>query len=118
MTWTSSPAPQPDARRQSGQTVRIGARIDAEEFYRLLEGQVIDDTNLFSQNSKSGRTTTTTIAPTAPSAARPPANAYGRKPTTRCTANEGDRASGKVRASPTAFTSPDYVAITAIPARG
>src|SRR6266542_5600898 len=30
---------------------------------RLLEGQVIDDTNLFSQNSKSGRTTTTTIAP-------------------------------------------------------
>ena len=24
-------------------------RIDAEEFYRLLEGQVIDDTNLFSQ---------------------------------------------------------------------
>ncbi len=49
MTWTSSPAPQPDARRQSGQTVRIGARIDAEEFYRLLEGQVIDDTNLFSQ---------------------------------------------------------------------
>src|SRR6266496_3377050 len=60
---TSSPAPQQDARRQSGQTVRIGARIDAEEFYRLLEGQVIDDTNLFSQNSKSGRTTTTTIAP-------------------------------------------------------
>jgi len=90
-------------------------RIAPEEFYRLLKGQVIDDTNLFSQNSKSGRTTTTTIAP---HGARPPANAYGRKPTTRCTANEGDRASSNVRASPTAFTSPDYVAITAIPARG
>jgi hypothetical protein len=40
-------------------------RIDAEEFYRLLDGVVIDDAQVFNDSSKSGRTSTTSIAPTA-----------------------------------------------------
>ena len=35
-------------------------RIDPEEFYRLLQGQVIDDTRLFTEKLQSGRTSTTT----------------------------------------------------------
>jgi transposase InsO family protein/transposase-like protein len=39
---------RPRTPRLNGKVER-SHRIDAEEFYRLLEGQVIDDTNLFSQ---------------------------------------------------------------------
>ena len=39
---------KPRTPRLNGKVER-SHRIDAEEFYRLLEGQVIDDTNLFSQ---------------------------------------------------------------------
>jgi hypothetical protein len=56
--------------------------------------------------------------PTAPSAARPLRTPTAESPRPAAPRTRGDRASGNVRASPTAFTSPDYVAITAIPARG
>jgi transposase InsO family protein len=39
---------RPRTPRLNGKVER-SHRIDAEEFYRLLDGQVIDDTNLFSQ---------------------------------------------------------------------
>jgi transposase InsO family protein len=39
---------RPRTPRLNGKVER-SHRIDAEEFYRLLEGQVIDDTRLFSQ---------------------------------------------------------------------
>jgi hypothetical protein len=54
-------------------------RSDAEEFYRVLQGVVIDDTGVFNDKLR-GRTTTTTIAPTAPSAAKPPTNAQAKNP--------------------------------------
>ena len=51
-------------------------RIDAEEFYRLLEGQVIDDTRLFAQRLQEWEDYYNyDRPPTAPSAARPPTNA-------------------------------------------
>jgi hypothetical protein len=70
------------SRSTSGLT-NIGAsershRVDSEEFYRLLEGQVIDDTNLFTS------TTTTTTVLTALLAVKRPTNASARKPKTRC----------------------------------
>jgi hypothetical protein len=46
-------------------------RIDAEEFYRMLAGIVIDDAGVFNDKLREWRTTTTTIARTAPSAAKP-----------------------------------------------
>ena len=62
---------KPRTPRLNGKVER-SHRIDSEEFYRLLEGQVIDDARLFNDDSKSGRTTTTTIAPTAPSRGQTP----------------------------------------------
>ena len=69
----------PAAERQS----RASHRIDGEEFYRMLKGVLIDDTQLFNNKLTSGRTSTTTIAHTAPSAARHPTNASGRRPQQR-----------------------------------
>ena len=53
--------------------VERSRRIDAEEFCRLLDGVVEDDTGLFNQKLKerNGRTTTTTTGPTAGLAAKP-----------------------------------------------
>jgi len=51
-------------------------RIDAEEFYALLDTTPKSSTI----NSESGRTTTTTIAPTVASTARHPTYDYARKP--------------------------------------
>ena len=48
-TATSSPAPH-------GSTPKVerSHRIDSEEFYRLLEGQVIDDAQLFTEKLQEG----------------------------------------------------------------
>jgi hypothetical protein len=50
-------------------------RIDSEKFYRLLEGQVIDDTTYSPAACKSGRTTTTATSPRRPNTPRAPAPA-------------------------------------------
>jgi hypothetical protein len=70
---------KPRTPRLNGKVER-SHRIDAEEFYRLLDGTVIDDAKSSITNSANGRTTTTTIAPTAASAAKHPTNDYARKP--------------------------------------
>ena len=63
---------KPRTPRLNGKVER-SHRIDSEELCRLLEGEVIDDANLLSENdSKSGRLTTTTIALTAPSGGQTP----------------------------------------------
>ena len=59
----------PATPRLNGKVER-SHRIDAEEFYRLLDGVVEDDTGLLTRNSGSGRTTTTTTGPTAGSEAK------------------------------------------------
>ena len=74
---------KPATPRLNGKVER-SHRIDSEEFYRLLEGQVIDDVNLFKTTSNNGRTTTTTIDHTEPSPARPPTSDSNRKPEIRC----------------------------------
>ena len=62
---------KPRTPRLNGK-VKRSHRIDAEEFYRLLEGVVIDDAQVFNKCSKNGRTSTTTTALTAAWAARRP----------------------------------------------
>ncbi|MEW2466838.1 hypothetical protein AB0919_17740 [Streptomyces sp. NPDC046994] len=46
--------------------VERSQRIDLEEFYRLLAGQVIDDVNLFTSKLQEWGTTTTTTPPRRP----------------------------------------------------
>jgi hypothetical protein len=59
-------------------------RIDNEEFYRLLEGVVIDDSALFNEKIQGcGRPSTTTIIGTEAWAARPPTNDCARGHRTR-----------------------------------
>jgi hypothetical protein len=56
-------------------------RVDAEEFYALLDGLVVSTTPKSSTtSSESGRTTTTTVVPTVASTAKLPTNDYARKP--------------------------------------
>ena len=66
---------RPATPRLNGKVER-SHRIDAEEFYRLLDGQVIDDARVFNEVSPNGRPTTTTTDHTEPSAAKPPTNGY------------------------------------------
>ncbi|MFS7879354.1 hypothetical protein ACEYXF_39330, partial [Streptomyces asiaticus] len=73
---------KPRTPRLNGKVER-SHRIDPEEFYRLLDGVVIDDAEVFKTSCASGRTATTTIAPTAASAATPPTNASSRRPRPR-----------------------------------
>jgi transposase InsO family protein len=70
----------PGAPRLNGKVER-SHRIDAEEFYALRDGLVIDDAKIF--NNKLRGTTTTTIAHTAASTARHPTNDYAKKPRLR-----------------------------------
>jgi hypothetical protein len=56
----------------------------SEEFYRLLEGQVIDDTRLFTDKLQEREDYYNYHRPTALSAARHPTSASARKPKTRC----------------------------------
>ena len=56
-------------------------RIDTAEFYRLLEGAVIDDAGLFNDKLREWGTTTTTTDPTAALTARHPTrDCYKRQP--------------------------------------
>ncbi|HEX7303990.1 hypothetical protein [Lentzea sp.] len=61
---------RPATPRLNGKAER-SHRIDAEEFYRLLDGVVIGDAEVFNERLKEWRTATTTTAHTAASAARP-----------------------------------------------
>ena len=63
---------------------QLGHRIDSEEFYRLLEGQVIDDSRLFSDKLQEWENYYNFTGPTAPSAAKPPTSASDRRPKTHC----------------------------------
>jgi len=58
-------------------------RIDEEEFYRLLEGIVIDDTGLFNAKLRNGKTSTTSADLMAALVARLPLRATKSKATTR-----------------------------------
>ena len=53
---------KPRTPRLNGKVER-SHRIDAEEFYRLLDGTVIDDAKVFNHKLREWRTTTTTTAP-------------------------------------------------------
>ena len=77
---TSAPSHPP--RGLKGKVER-SHRIDAEEFYPMLDGVVIDDTGLFDQSSRNGRTSTTSTAPTAASVDRLPTSGYDRRPRPR-----------------------------------
>jgi transposase InsO family protein len=70
---------KPATPRLNGKVER-SHRIDGEEFYRMLKGVVIDDTELFDDKLAEWQTSTTTIGPTAPSAAKLPTNASARRP--------------------------------------
>jgi transposase InsO family protein len=54
---------KPATPRLNGKVER-SHRIDQADFYRMLKGVVIDDTELFTTDSRSGRTSTTTTDPT------------------------------------------------------
>jgi transposase InsO family protein len=70
---------RPATPRLNGKVER-SHRFDGEEFNRMLKGVIIDDTELFNDKLAEWEPSITTIAPTAPSAARPPTNAYARRP--------------------------------------
>jgi transposase InsO family protein len=70
---------KPRTPRLNGKTER-SHRIDAEECYALLDAWSSTAPKSSTTNSESGRTTTTTIAPTAASTAKHFTNDYARKP--------------------------------------
>jgi transposase InsO family protein len=74
---------KPRTPRLNGKVQR-SHRIDAEEFYRLLDGVVIDDARSSTTSSASGRTSTTTTDPTAASTARRPMKDSSNEPRPRC----------------------------------
>jgi transposase len=74
---------KPRTPRLNGKVER-SHRIDAEEFYRLLEGVVIDDARVFNDKLRSGRTSTTTTGPTAASTARRPMRDSSSEPRPGC----------------------------------
>ena len=74
---------KPRTPRLNGKVER-SHRIDAEEFYRLLEGRSSTTPTSSTTSFRNGRTTTTTIDPTGLSTARRPTNASDRRPKTHC----------------------------------
>jgi transposase InsO family protein len=74
---------KPRTPRLNGKVER-SHRIDAEEFYRLLDGVVIDDTKLFTTSCGCGRTSTTTTGPTAAWTARHPMRDSSSEPRPGC----------------------------------
>ena len=73
---------KPRSPRLNGKVER-SHRIDSEEFYRLLEGQLIDDSRLFSNKLQEWEDYYN-YRPTAPSAAKRPTSASNRRPKTLC----------------------------------
>jgi hypothetical protein len=59
----------------------VAHRIDQEEFYRMLQGVVIDDTELFNDRLQSGRTSTTTTGLTGASGGQTPYERLRQKTT-------------------------------------
>lgn len=78
---------KPSTPRLNGKVER-SHRMDGQEFYRQLKGVVIDDASCSTTSSPGVKPSTTTIGPTAPSAARPPANASSRRPQERPRIND------------------------------
>jgi transposase InsO family protein len=73
---------KPATPRLNGKVER-SHRIDGEEFYRMLKGVVIDDTQLFNDKLAEWQDFYNYHRPTAPSAARHPMNALSRRPPQR-----------------------------------
>ena len=59
-------------------------RIDSEEFYRLLQGQVIDDTNLFSEKLQEWEDYYNYHRPHGALGGQTPYDASDTKPKTHC----------------------------------
>jgi hypothetical protein len=72
---------KPATPRLNGKLER-SHRIDAEEFYRMLDSVVIATPSYSTPSSKNGSTSTTSSAPTAASMDRPSTNGWDRKTTT------------------------------------
>ncbi|MFJ5899375.1 integrase core domain-containing protein [Streptomyces sp. NPDC093064] len=70
---------KPRTPRLNGKVER-SQRIDSVEFYRLREGQVIDDVNLFNSELQEWEDHYNYHHPTAPSPDRPPTNATTESP--------------------------------------
>lgn len=73
---------KPRTPRLNGKVER-SHRIDAEEFYRLLDGDVIDDAKVFNDKLRERRTTTSTTDPTAASTTKPRMKDSARKQPTQ-----------------------------------
>lgn len=73
---------KPRTPRLNGKVER-SHRIDAEEFYRLLDGVIIDGAEVFNDKLREWEDSTTTIAPMEASAARHPTSASSRRPRPR-----------------------------------
>jgi transposase InsO family protein len=69
---------KPATPRLNGKVER-SHRIDAEEFYRMLDGVVVDDAKVFTTSSRSGRTSTTSSARTARWEVRRRTSDYARR---------------------------------------
>jgi transposase len=95
---------KPRTPRLNGKVER-SHRIDAEEFYRLLDGVVIDDAQVFNDKLQSGRTSTITTDPTAASTARPPMKDSSSQPRPGCNRSPSV-AQGVQPTPPTAARSP------------
>ena len=72
---TSTSSPQPPASQEG----RALHRIDAEEFYRMLNGVVIDNTQLFNDKLQEWEDFYNFHRPRASSMDRPPTNGYDRR---------------------------------------
>ena len=88
--------PRTPRLKRRGRTLH---RTDSEEFYRLLEGQVIDDARLFNIKLQECEDYYNYDPPTAPSKDKHPTNAYDRKheaPTPDGPMRAAGRASGNL----------------------
>lgn len=74
---------KPATPRLNGKVER-SHRIDSEEFYRLLEGQVIDDVNLFNNKLQEWEDYYNYDRPHGALTGSTPTNASNRKPGTPC----------------------------------
>lgn len=73
---------RPRTPRLNGEVER-SHHSDSDEFYRLLDGEVIDDANLSAERLRQWEDRYP-IDPTAPSRAKRPTNASSKKHETRC----------------------------------
>jgi len=74
---------KPRTPRLNGKVER-SHRIDAEEFYQLLDSVVIDDAQIFNDKLREWEDSTTTTDPMAASTARPPMKDSSSEPRPGC----------------------------------